>query len=91
MFHRVKDVQPLPTMILQIIFVDGCTKYYDVKPLMDKWDVFQDLTQNNLFDLVQVDAGGYGVIWNDYIDLACNELWYNGVETQNQPMSICVP
>ena len=79
MFHRVKNVQPLSDMILYVEFIDGDIKHYDVKPLMSKWEVFKDLTQNSLFELVSVDTGGYGIIWNDYIDLACNELWENGI------------
>ena len=31
-----------------------------------------------LFEQVQVDSGGYGISWNDDIDLSCNELWENG-------------
>ena len=78
MFHKVKSVKPLSDMVLYVEFIDGDTKHYDVKPLMSKWEVFKDLQANNLFNHVSVDAGGYGVIWNDYIDLACNELWENG-------------
>ena len=26
-----------------------------------------------------VDEAGYGVIWNDDIDLSCDEFWENGV------------
>ena len=65
-------------MILHVEFADGDIRLYDVKPLMDKWEVFKDLKDNNLFNYVSVDAGGYGIAWNDYIDLACNELWENG-------------
>jgi len=25
-----------------------------------------------------VDASGFGIFWNDEIDLSCNELWENG-------------
>jgi len=78
MFHKVKSVHPLPDMVLHVEFLDGSAKRYDVKPLMDKWDVFKDLAHGGLFGLVRVDAGGYGVIWNDYIDLACDELYENG-------------
>ena len=45
---------------------------------MDKWEGFRDLARSSLFNLVQVDSGGYGIIWNEDIDLACNELWNNG-------------
>ena len=80
MFYKVKSVKPLPNMILYVIFANGESKYYDVKPLMNKWEVFKDLAHGGLFDVVKVDAGGYGVVWNDYIDLACDELWENGID-----------
>ena len=31
-----------------------------------------------LYSSVEVDTGGYGVIWNDEIDIACDELFFNG-------------
>jgi len=65
-------------MLLHVSFVCGAEKQYDVKPLMDKWSVFKDLLHGGLFNLVHVDTGGYGIVWNDYLDLACNELWENG-------------
>ena len=30
------------------------------------------------FYTVEVDVGGYGVIWGDELDLSCDELWANG-------------
>ena len=33
-----------------------------------------------LFYSVHVDTGGYGIVWNDEIDLACDELYANGVQ-----------
>ena len=27
---------------------------------------------------ISVDVGGYGVIWDDNLDISCNELWENG-------------
>ena len=31
---------------------------------------------------MEVDAGGYGIVWNDDLDLSCNELYENGVTVQ---------
>lgn len=82
MFHKVKDVQPLPDYMLSVRFVDGVSKNYDVKPLFKKWDVFMSLKNiSGLFEQVKVDTGGYGIVWNEYIDLSCDELYYNGLET----------
>ncbi len=79
MFHRVKEVNIMKDYILQITFQDGSEKYYDVSKLFPKWDIFQNLkTVVGLFEQVKVDKGGYGISWNDEIDLSCDELWENG-------------
>lgn len=78
MFHKIHVVQPLPAMQLLLWFSGGDIKQYDVKPLLAKWKSFSVLEDEQLFNRVKVDAGGYGISWNDEIDLACNELWENG-------------
>lgn len=79
MFYRVKEVRPLPAYNVLISFVTGECKKYNVAPLFEKWDVFKTLSSvKGLFEQVKVDAGGYGISWNDDIDLSCNELWENG-------------
>ena len=79
MFYRVQEVTPLPAYGLMVRFVNGEKKRYDVRPLLDKWEPFKALaTVEGLFEQVKVDPGGYGISWNDEIDLACNELWENG-------------
>lgn len=80
MFHRVKSVKPLNDYKLNVVFLDGTEKIYNVAALFDKWDIFDSLKNiNGLFEQVKVDVGGYGIYWNDEIDLACNELWQNGI------------
>ena len=84
MFYRVQAVKPLEKYKLLVTFQNGETKNYDVKPLFDKWQAFKDLAYiNGLFQQVKVDAGGYGISWNDDIDLSCDELYYNGVSIEN--------
>lgn len=78
MFHKIKSVNPLNDYKLSIIFAEGITKIYDVKPLFIKWPIFNELKNVKLFNEVSVDKGGYGIIWNDYIDLSCDELFENG-------------
>lgn len=79
MFHKIYRVKSLPDTTLLVWFANGEIKHYDVKPLMTKWKPFSALQDEQLFSFVKVDAGGYGISWNDDIDLACNELWENGV------------
>ena len=84
MFHKVKTVNVIPDYRLSVQFAEGITKIYDLKPLFEKWPAFGNLKKDDtLLYSVEVDIGGYGVIWNDDIDLSCDELFENGeaVET----------
>ena len=80
MFHKVKCVNALPDYKLSVQFAEGVTKIYDVSVLFEKHNMFLPLKETPvLFGEVIVDQGGYGVIWNDDIDISCDELWENGV------------
>ncbi|MCD8241450.1 MAG: DUF2442 domain-containing protein [Lachnospiraceae bacterium] len=79
MFHKVKNVSALPDFKLSVQFAEGVTKSYDMKPLFTKIPAFQKLKESPAeFIDVTVDVGGYGIIWNDELDLSCDELWENG-------------
>ena len=84
MFHKVKAVSALPDFRLSVQFAEGVTKIYNVEPLFSKWETFQELEDLELFSEVEVDVGGYGIIWNDELDLSCDELFANG-ETIKTP------
>ena len=79
MFHKIKNVAPIPDFKLSVQFSEGVTKLYDMKPLFDKLPVFRQLKDNPAeFSGVTVDVGGYGIVWNDDLDLSCDELWEYG-------------
>ena len=85
MFHKIKSITPLPDFILNVQFVEGVSKRYDMKPLFDKYPLFSPLMEHSeLYYSASVDTGGYGVVWNDDIDIACDELFLNG-ETVSTP------
>lgn len=79
-FYKVSEVESIDGFNLKVKFENGITKRYDVNPLFNKWKIFNELKNNNLFEDVKVDTGGYGISWNDDIDLSCNELYENGKE-----------
>lgn len=79
MFHKIKEVYPLPGMRLSVLFANGTTKTYDVSPLLNRFAAFKALDDPAVFNSVRVDTGGYGIVWNDDVDLSCDELWDNGV------------
>lgn len=83
MFHKIKNVTALPEFKLSVQFSEGVTKIYDVSPLLQSIPLFSVLQSNpQMFYCVEVDVGGYGIVWNDDLDLSCDELWENGVTVE---------
>lgn len=78
MFHKIKNVTAYPDYKILVQFSEGITKIYNVKQLIENNSMFKILRNEELFYSVQVDIGGYGVIWSDDIDISCDELFENG-------------
>ncbi|NCC35629.1 MAG: DUF2442 domain-containing protein, partial [Chloroflexia bacterium] len=43
---------------------------------------FQLLRYDAFFNAVTVDPGGYGISWNDEMDVSEDELWQRGVAVE---------
>ena len=82
MFHKVKNVYPKDNMIIEVDFDNKVKKEYDIKTILNKWIIFKKLEDEELFKKVKVDVGGYGVSWNENIDLSCEELWKKGKDVK---------
>ena len=83
MFHKLNSAAALQDLRLLLHFADGSARVYDMAPLLDRMEFFRPLqTVPGLFAQVQVDPGGYGVSWNDDIDLDGEELWAHGVPVE---------
>ncbi len=64
---RIKSVAVVGTAKLLVHFEDGDQRVYDCGPLLDR-PRFQLLSNPAFFRAVHVDAGGYGLSWNDDVD-----------------------
>ena len=83
---KIKSVIPLEEKRLLVTFTNGDQKIYDCNTPLHL-DRFQPLKTEAFFKVVVADRGGYGISWNDEVDLSECELWTNGVElnqVQNQ-------
>lgn len=81
--NKIKNVYPKDNYILICEFENGIKKKYDIKTLIEEYAIFKNLKQNkDLFNKVIVDRGGYGISWNEEIDLAAEEIWENGEDVK---------
>ena len=74
---RIKNVKPLKNRHLEIQFDNGIIKDYDCNQIIDR-PKFYLLHDDLVFNSVKVDTGGYGISWNDDMDISEYEVWVNG-------------
>jgi len=77
---KVTEAVPLDNMELLVFFEDGKIKKFDVKMLLPDYPEFEALKNPDLFDLVKVEPGGYGISWNEDLDCSEGELYENGID-----------
>lgn len=86
-FHLIRSLSTTKDFRLIAQFDDGTVKSYDVGRLSLRNIVFKEFrSKPDLFSKAKVDAGGYGVVWNEELDLSSDEIWANG-ETVNNSFS----
>ena len=76
-YPRIQSVTPQCGKTLLVTFENGVRKVYDCGHLLQR-DVFRSLQDDAVFRCAHADSHGYGVVWNDDIDLAESEIWING-------------
>ena len=76
-YPKVKSVQAIDGRTLVIEFDNKQKKKYDITPLLER-EMFSPLRNPVLFNSVQVEQGGYAVVWGKDIDISEHELWRHG-------------
>ncbi len=74
---RILEVAPAGDLKLRVRFDNGQVRIYDCGALLAR-EAFRRLEIPAFFRAVRVDPGGYGISWNDDLDLSEYELWTNG-------------
>jgi hypothetical protein len=76
---KIFSAQAIDDLTLVVEFSNGDRKQYNISQLLGK-PMFSRLKNPGFFRSFQVETGGYGIVWNDEIDLSEYELWRNVVE-----------
>ena len=89
MTHKIKSVKPMENLTLLVEFQNGTEKTYDMRtlyPIFPQFEIFE--TDTELFNQVQVDMGGYGISWNDDLDLDAEDIWEDGIEIGKKKIDV---
>jgi hypothetical protein len=76
-YPRICSARALDDRSLLVEFDNQEKRIYDITPLLAT-NAFSPLSDPALFKAVQVDAGGYAVVWNETMDISEYELWRHG-------------
>ena len=77
MFHKAVKLEYLDGTMLELSFQDGNIKRYDVSDLFPKYPMLRQLENRELF-LSGKLMGGYGIIWNEDLDLEAETVYEDG-------------
>ena len=79
-FHRIQSVSVVEPFRLRAIFVDGTAKEYDLRRWEHRPEFSLLFRHPALHKTVRIEPGGYGISWNDHIDLSAEEIYGNGID-----------
>ncbi len=78
MFHKACKLVFGKGTVLRVTFQDGSVMEYDVSVLYSKYPQLKALNDRKLFMSGKL-MGGYGIIWNDDLDLETETIYCDGV------------
>lgn len=78
MFHRAKSLKFKRGTTIELTYMNGEKRRYDMGKMIDKFPFMWDLKNRKFFKSGELDPGGYGVIWSDDIDISCEEVYVEG-------------
>ena len=74
---KIQSASAIDDRTLIVVFDNNKKKKYAISPLLNR-EMFAPLRNPALFKAVQVEQGGYAIVWNGNIDISEYELWRHG-------------
>ena len=79
MFAKITSLATLNDYVLLVGFATGEYKQFNLKPIIEKFKPFKALVEvDGLYELAKIDVGGYGIVWNDDLDLSADAVYERG-------------
>lgn len=88
-YPRISKAKAIDNHTLMIEFTNQEVKTYDILHLLEN-PVFALLRQPAFFKSFRIEPGGYGIVWNEDLDLSEYELWRNGMTVAKEDRSIAL-
>ena len=80
-YPKIVRAEAIGDRTIRVEFTSQDIKDYDISSLIEK-PMFSPLQKPAFFKNFKVEPGGYGLVWNDDIDISEYELWIKGKTVQ---------
>ena len=84
MFHKATKLTYRDGTTLEVTFSDGTVKQFDMARMFDIYPPLRALADRKLFTSGKL-SGGYGIIWNDELDLETETVYQEGTLIRQLP------
>lgn len=78
MYPVATYVKAIDGKVIEVHFENGDKRRLSLDQLLKINPLFEKLKDEDLFNKVYVDYGGYGLIWSPEVDIASSSVWLNG-------------
>lgn len=85
MFHKAVNLEYREGTALELTFRDGSVKQFDLAKMFEKYPPLEALKDRALFLSGTLSGGGYGIIWNDDLDLETETVYEEGILVNTVP------
>jgi len=86
MLHKATKIEYRDGTVLELFFRDGCVKQFDMVSMFEVYPPLRALTDRALFTSGKLSPGGYGIVWNDELDLEAETVYMDGVLVDRIPV-----
>ena len=76
-YPKIKSAQAIDDYTLLVEFANSEKRKYDIRKLLSK-EMFLPLKNPRFFKNFQIDSTGYGIVWNEDIDISEYEILIHG-------------
>ena len=88
--YKVEDVVPLDSARLLVFFQNGEVKAIDMHDLLGKFPACQPyVNSENRFNQVEVQPGGYGIMWSEQAEIPDHDLYEQGLSVPLSLQDFC--
>ena len=82
--YPIRTLTLLTDYVVVAHFKNGDVKRYDFRKIISEFEPLKPLAEDyDLFRQMHLSPGGYGIIWNDDLDIEAEELWHGGEDVDS--------